>query len=533
VANHILSTIITLQQLVMNKNQTAVLNKETKTVWLILFGLLLIRVAPAIVIAVLTRGNTPLLQFDQSVYLMGADAILLGEQNPFNFFPPLQFMFIAAVLYISNGLISSAVIAGAFVGWLTVVGIYLLADLLFDRKTALFSAVLCGIYPGLVTYGVLLTSETLAIFFIVFAFLLILRYLYYGGWYKLAGAGILWGLASQTRGGLHYFIAGVMLALIIQRTGRSWRQACAGALAFAIISLGTFFAIGLAVAPFHGNTALNSKSGLGSVIHGANRITTSCEDYGDILGNIFYDVNNTKEQWPEGSDLFFQMNIMEKSTIEIGSAFLTFILEEPATYFYNSLKKWSCLWSPNQYAIKTIKYHLYYKNAFGAEIACLMISIFYGIVLCTGIWGVAISRDRFRPFFILLVLFYLALIFLAVGNSKLRLPMMPFFIMYSAYFIVTLLRDKSKVRAAVRNKWIAILLVILISNGIIKYREILLTPAEIKVRKIELCTRLGFPKTALRLHEDYKNFPFYNESQKKRLQKTSSEADRFLKEGLK
>jgi len=43
-------------------------------------------------------------------------------------------------------------------------------------------------------------------------------------------------------------------------------------------------------------------------------------------------------------------------------------------------------------------------------------------------------------------------------------------------------------------------MVIFLCNGIYKYREIALSPAERTVRKIELCNELGFCRTALYLY---------------------------------
>ena len=57
------------------------------------------------------------------------------------------------------------------------------------------------------------------------------------------------------------------------------------------------------------------------------------------------------------------------------------------------------------------------------------------------------------------------------------------------------------------HKWVMILMVIFLCNGIYKYREIALSPAEISVRKIEMCDEPGFYRTALYL---YNNLGRYN-----------------------
>ena len=72
-------------------------------------------------------------------------------------------------------------------------------------------------------------------------------------------------------------------------------------------------------------------------------------------------------------------------------------------------------------------------------------------------------------------------------------------------------------RDAFSTKWVLIIILIFLGNSIYKYPEILLSPTEIQVRKIELCNQLGFPKTALYLYEKNKNYMFTND-QKKRME---------------
>jgi hypothetical protein len=74
---------------------------------------------------------------------------------------------------------------------------------------------------------------------------------------------------------------------------------------------------------------------------------------------------------------------------------------------------------------------------------------------------------------------------------------MPLFVIYCAYFIQAIQAGTWK--KVLVNKWSSILIVLFLSNVILKYPELLPSPAEIHVQKIELCNRLGFSKTALAL----------------------------------
>jgi hypothetical protein len=79
------------------------------------------------------------------------------------------------------------------------------------------------------------------------------------------------------------------------------------------------------------------------------------------------------------------------------------------------------------------------------------------------------------------------------------------------------------------HKGVMIFILIFICNSIYKYREISLSPAEIKVRQVELCNELGFPKTALHILKKG-NSKYYNftKTQEKRLEAAEKLAKRRI-----
>jgi len=474
--------------------------------------ILITRMAPVIT-TFLGIASFQSAEADSLLYLGGARSILSTGINPFNFFSPVYFYFVAACLYLGGGHAIVAIGATAVIGWLTVIGVYQLSKKLFNEKTALIAALLTGIYPNLIYFGANLFPETLTIFWIVFSFFMIIEYLYSSQGYHLLLGGILWGLVSQTRGGLHYFSIFIALAILIhdyrERIIILWKPIAT----YLIATYLTIITIGIIVFPTHGEFALNSKSGIGSFVHGLNRITTSCADYGDVVGNIFYDINDCVfdikdcgEKWPDGTQIYSR-DIFELGTVQILFKSARFIAESPLLYIKNSLRKLSCFWSPNQLVIGDIKTRFQNVNNLIVGGVCLGISLLYVFIICGGLWGMSLSRDPFRPIFISFIIFYLVMIFLTVGNSKLRIPLMPFFIMYCSYFISSIRKKDHSWRKAIFNKWVLIIMVIFLCNGIYKYREITLSPTEITVRKIDLCDALGFYRTALYL---YNNLGHYN-----------------------
>jgi hypothetical protein len=361
----------------------------------------------------------------------------------------------------------------------------------------------------------------------VFSLLMLKKYFYNQHLINIVLGGILWGLASLTRGGLHYFSIVIALAIFISHFKEGLKFSLKPAVVFFLITYGTFLALANIIPETQGSTSLGSKSGIGSIIHGANRLIVCSTDYGNVRGNIFYDINNCKEKWPAGSQIDM-LELFKLNSTQMYFKIIDFIASDPVTYIKNSFIKLSNLWAPhpNPYLIFFIKARLQQGYTIFSEIVCFMLSLIYVLIVCGGVWGISIAKEPFRPIAIAFIMFYCIMIFLTVGNSKLRLPIMPFFIIYCSYFIASF--QDGRWKAALANKWIMILILIFLANSAYKYQEIRLSPAEIQVQKIELCTQLGFPKTAIYLLEKSKNYSYTNE-QIKRLQIAKSSASEKLK----
>jgi 4-amino-4-deoxy-L-arabinose transferase-like glycosyltransferase len=494
---------------------------------ILFLGLLIIRIIPVLYFCRAGRtGVEAVGEMDALLYLSGAREILATGTNQFNFFPPLNFLFIAACLYFAHGAVIGPLLALAILGWLTVIGIYLLTKDLFGEKTAIIAAIIGGIYPDFIFYCSTFYPETLAIFFMVFSFLMLVKYFYNQRLIDIVLGGILWGLASLTRGGLHYFSIVIALSIFASHFKEGFKFSLKPAVAFFLVTYGTFLTLASIIPETQGSTSLGSKSGIGSIIHGANRLIVCSTDYGNVRGNIFYDINKCKEEWPAGSQLDM-LELFKLDTPQMYLKIIEFIVYDPVTYIKNSFIKLSNFWAPhpNPYLILYIKARLQKGYTIFSETACLMICLMYVIIVCGGLWGISIAKEPFRPIAIAFIMFYCIMIFLTVGNSKLRLPLMPFFIIYCSYFIACL--QDGKWKSALTNRVAAILILIFLANSIYKYQEIRLSPAEILIQKIELCTKLGFPKTALYFLENSNKYS-YTDEQSKRLQKAKALAHEKL-----
>lgn len=502
----------------------------------ILLCVLIVRIIAAVEIYWNSERNIPAyplaypfqLDRDPNVYLAGASQIIDTGMNKLNFFPPLHFLFLAGCLYLGNGNIFIPALACVLVGWFTVVGIFLLAKRLFDDRVALIATVICGLYPNLIIYELSFYPETLALLWVVFSFLVLVKYFDDSRSFYLVLSGILWGFASQTRGGLYIFAFLIATALVISHLRETKTLAIKTAGIFLTSTFTTIFLIGIIFFPIHGDFRLNTKTGIGAAIIGVNRISTSCTDYGHIRGNIYYGIL-PEEKWPEGSRINTQ-ELVKLETWKIFIKLASFISQDPFTYVKNSLGKLSCLWSPNQLMIKYLKMIRFKEsNESPANAWCLGISALYIVIVGGGLCGVALATGPFRLVFILLILFYNAMIFLTVGNSKLRLPMMPFIMIYCAYFF-TLMFNGASWKKLFSHKWLMVIMIVFICNSIYKVREFLPTPPEVYLKTLELRNKIGFPKTVLNHLRKAPRYTF-TQNQNKRLTavKQSAEAELYVR----
>jgi len=482
----------------------------------VFLSILLVRIIPLIGLY-LFRGDAVFntAETDPLLYLGGAQSILSSGINIFPFFPPLNFLFIAGFLYLGGGNAFVPVLATACIGWISVVVLYCLARELFDERAALIAAVLAGLYPNFIFFGVNLYPETLAIFFILCSFFLLVKYFKTSHLIYVVCAGIMWGLASQTRGGLHFFSCGIVAAIVLHGRSKGWIHCFKPVCAVLVSIYCVMFAISFFAKPFYGEMSLNSQSGVGSALHGANRLINCNPDYGQVRGSLFYRINEVGESWPDRTQLYSD-ELMRQDSYSIIKEFVLFAMEEPAAYLKSGFERMSFLWSPNQLIIKFIQLNFHYRAPFFAVAACLAISMFFVLILCGGVLGLWCARDTFRTVFLLFIVFYCFLIFFTVGNAKLRLPLMPFMMLYAGY-VFSLLSRGTLTFAKSSAACICLVCGLIILNSVYRYNEIALSPGECNVRQVETSLKLGFPETASFLLEKNMVFQHYTEQQRMRL----------------
>lgn len=484
--------------------------------------LLILRIALAFIVnQTFEKGFLDINKADPVTYLLGAKSILSAGANPFTFFPPLQFLFVAGFLFLGGGNVVVPLLATACIEWLTIVVLYAIALNIFDKKTALVSALIAGCYPWFIYHGLTFYSEALAVFWITIAFYLLLKYFSGQSPYCLVLGGMCWGLASQTRGGLIYFSLVVALVVACALGKRNYKKTTITAILFPAAAFGAFLAIALAVRPIHDNAGLDSKNGVASIIIGANPITTSSEDFGNIQGNIYYAIEH-HDTWPDHI-LAVPQNIDHMSTFHIMRLVMGSVKNDPTRYIWNCFLKLSNFWAPTDDTIYLLKMKLHTSSPHLTQTLSCMLGLTSAVVLLGGLTGLFLSRDIFSIAVVGFVLYYCLLIFVTVGNARLRMPVMPFFVIYCASFLTCFSQQASIAKYLVRKKIFLLLVVCLLANSMYKFREILLSPAEAHIRKIELCSALGFHKATVALIKDAPVVEL-SEQQRQRLSRAEANA---------
>jgi 4-amino-4-deoxy-L-arabinose transferase-like glycosyltransferase len=146
--------------------------------------------------------------------------------------------FLAAIYRVTDDSVLSAKVANAFLGALTVLGVYALGARVFGRRAGWAAALVLTFFPNEVFFSTLVMSEILSAFLLLLVLLAVL-YLTLdkdrARWWGAAAVGVLIGLTAMVRGEfLLFFLVPLLPWRLVLG---SWRRAL-GYLAVAFVSMG-------------------------------------------------------------------------------------------------------------------------------------------------------------------------------------------------------------------------------------------------------------------------------------------------------
>lgn len=171
----------------------------------------------------------------------GYAASQLGVEGPTAFRPPLYPLLLAAIDGLGGSLAAQR-LAGALLGVVTVLLVYLIADRLWGRRVAVAAGAIAAVFPPLVVLNASLLSETLFLPLVLGAVLAVLRYREDRRlrWALVAGAVCGLAVLTRTQG------APVVLALAVGAWGaRPWPSLRAAGVPVALV-----LAAAIVVAPW-------------------------------------------------------------------------------------------------------------------------------------------------------------------------------------------------------------------------------------------------------------------------------------------
>ncbi len=439
-----------------------------------ILGLVLFAFVLRVLFLVLADVNAPLTG-DELAYQQIAENVAAGrgfwqDNNPF--FPgqvlyawqaPLYPLTLGALYKIFGVNIFLAKFFGVLVSTATVYVMYSLtfhvsrfAPLpLRSSRLSLFSALLIAIYPGFLTNAHLLLSETLFIFLILLAFDCVARAVSFRpatpfvagrtldsanteishlvrnditrAWLWIFGAGALWGMATLTRGITLYFTP--LFALWL--AWAMWRESMSRALGAAILFVAATMVV---IAPW----TLRNYFQFGQIV--------VVETKGGVnlwLGNSPYTPNDfIRNVWKVGVREPMLENLPTDELQRDRAAYalaLDFIRAEPLTFFARMPGKFADFWGFERNLIDnadaTAQRGGWNSPAkFGSDLFAAGVYLF--VMLCGVAGFVFAPLDRWKILFGAFTLYFLFAHLVIFGDGRFHLPLIPFFALYAAWFLL-------------------------------------------------------------------------------------------------
>jgi len=153
-----------------------------------------------------TLGDVGALHGDEGYYVRGARSLVAGDGYPGALRPPGYSAFLAGALALGDGSLRAARTAQIAVALVGVWAVYALVRRRFGARAAVVSALACALHPTLVFYSHVFWSETLVTTLLLLAFVCLDRFDLGGREAWLAGAGLALGASVLVRDMLLFFV---------------------------------------------------------------------------------------------------------------------------------------------------------------------------------------------------------------------------------------------------------------------------------------------------------------------------------------
>jgi hypothetical protein len=329
------------------------------------------------------------------------------------FFP----IFTAGLLAVTGGALLPLHVAGALLGVLNVVLVFLLTQKLWvNRSAALVAAAGVTVYPGLVIYSTLLQSETVYITFLLAAFLSIVRLTDGPTFGRAAIVGLFCGLAALTRVVFLGFIP-VVAALVAIQHGAVRHKGLALTGMIIVVAALTIAPWTIRNAMVLGRWVTICSGGGSSLLTGNNPYATGTYRVTDGFEGWF-----DRESALRGGAPVHLMPETDRSAMSSRIA-VDYMLSHPGDVLAGWVRKAYIFWiypithTDGDSRIQAV--------AVGVDLAVLVLA-------WAGVLAMWFLRKRLLPVFAALLFFSMVQVVLH-AEARFRLPLTPFLIMFAAW----------------------------------------------------------------------------------------------------
>ncbi len=165
--------------------------------------------------------------YDSGSWVALAQSLLAGQGfyengNPVTVRPPVYPLFLASVYYFTGPNDFAVRLLQILLSALTAVFLFFIAKKLLGEKIAWIAGLACAVYPPLIIYSAIISSETLFIFLAAASVLFLFRGLESGAYREFVISGILLGAAHLCRSILTLYPFFLMALAILLRKG--WKE---------------------------------------------------------------------------------------------------------------------------------------------------------------------------------------------------------------------------------------------------------------------------------------------------------------------
>jgi 4-amino-4-deoxy-L-arabinose transferase-like glycosyltransferase len=409
-----------------------------------LIWILLVGAAARLVLWYAWAGWSPLINDDARDYQRLAIGLATtgryadANGKPISLRPPLYPAMLAGI-YLGCGLENDAAVRAvqAGIGLLTTVFVYRLGRIVYDRRVALWAAVMCCFYPSLLGYSNLLLSETLFTFMVAAFVLSACKAIHQQRNLALVAAGIVMGLAALTRSIMLLFTPIFALFVLLSWRG-SWRRRILAA----ALPIAMFAAV---IAPWAvRNTRLQQTLTFIDVMGGRNA----------MMGN--YEFTPLERSWATITDVTGERSWHNVLVRENGSEYvrasqgqrdkialrhaIRFVTTHPWLTIERSFVKFFNFWQLDRLLVAASQEGYFGDISVAAKLAlAAVICGSYAALLFAAIFGICCVSPgdrRIHWFLIASILFPCAVHTLIFAHSRYHLPIVPLLTLYAAAAIV-------------------------------------------------------------------------------------------------